>query len=229
MMFRCMSESEKGDKNGYIADLNTSRVLNTMLDYNFHNKELTIEEKIVYLIENNLINIDSDLFEGKDNKTKLIEKLMNIWKSDPINNFKRLLDNIKKTIIILDNDDQRTLNEYIILSGKNSSSNKSIKFDENVDQMLPKGRCVKKVNKGKEQKKVISLTKDILPYIIPLSCILTIQDTKKNFIEMLEVIKNNDDLTDIFHDQTKIWWNNNNILTYLVPIIKRYVKKNSDI
>lgn len=43
------------------------------------------------MVENNLINIDSDLFQSKENKTQLVEKLMNIWKTDPINNLKILL------------------------------------------------------------------------------------------------------------------------------------------
>jgi hypothetical protein len=35
---------------------------------------LNVEQKISYLVENNLINIDSDLFQGTENKTKLVEK-----------------------------------------------------------------------------------------------------------------------------------------------------------
>ena len=96
MMYRCMSESIDGSKKcGYVVDLNISRVLNTLLEYNIHQKNLTIQEKFTYLIENNLINIDSDLFIGikKQNKygEELITKLLNIWKSDPINHHKKLL------------------------------------------------------------------------------------------------------------------------------------------
>jgi hypothetical protein len=36
---------------------------------------LDVEQKLSYLVENNLINIDSDLFCGKENKTKLVENL----------------------------------------------------------------------------------------------------------------------------------------------------------
>ena len=100
MMYRCMTESINTTENdkinngqkriGFVVDLNISRVLNTLLDYNVHKKVLNVEEKISYLVENNLINIDSDLFQGKENKTKLIEKLLHIWKSDPIHNLKIL-------------------------------------------------------------------------------------------------------------------------------------------
>jgi len=98
MMYRCMTESINNSDNdkinsgmkkmGFVVDLNISRVLNTCLDYNVYKKDLNVEQKISYLVENNLINIDSDLFQGKENKTKLVEKLLHIWKADPINNLK---------------------------------------------------------------------------------------------------------------------------------------------
>ena len=60
-----------------------------------------------YLVENNLINIDSDLFENKTSKSKLIEKLLHIWKSDPINNLKTLLRKIEENVI--DNTTKRII------------------------------------------------------------------------------------------------------------------------
>jgi len=244
MMYRCMSESEEGSKkNGYVVDLNISRVLNTALDYNVYNKDLTTEDKINYLIENNLINIDSDLFEGKDNKTKLVKKLMDIWKSDPINNLKRLLKKIEDSIIELDNSDQENLNQYFTISGK-ESINMYVKFDEEVDQKLHKGQTIKKdtnsetdnenvsideIEVEKEKEVKISLTKDILPFVIPLSCILTMNDNKTDFIEMLETINDNEDLFDVFNEQSYIWWNKKDIIELIEKIVKKYVKKNSEV
>ena len=93
-MYRCMTEADN-KYYGYVVDLNVSRVINTCLNYNIHNKSLTIEDKIKYLIENHLINIDVDYFINKEVDTmKLVERIMNIWKDDPINNFKSLLRNL---------------------------------------------------------------------------------------------------------------------------------------
>jgi hypothetical protein len=86
-------------KIGFVVDLNISRVLNTCLDYNVYKKVLSVEQKISYLVENNLINIDADLFQEKENKTKLVEKLLQIWKSDPVNNLKILLKRIEENNI----------------------------------------------------------------------------------------------------------------------------------
>ena len=72
MMYRCMSESNSGDKKcGFVVDLNISRVLNTLLEYNISKSNKTIKNKLEYLIENNLINIDSDLFIGSEKKKYL--------------------------------------------------------------------------------------------------------------------------------------------------------------
>ena len=89
-----------------------------MLDYNVYNKDLTIKEKLEYLINNELINIDTDLFQSKENKTRLIEKLMYIWKSDPINSLKTLLRKIEDNIIDLDTKDQTLINQYFTKSCK---------------------------------------------------------------------------------------------------------------
>ena len=63
MMYRCMTETINNSdtaginngvkKIGFVVDLNISRVLNTMLDYNVYKKDLNIEQRIQYLIENN--------------------------------------------------------------------------------------------------------------------------------------------------------------------------------
>jgi hypothetical protein len=79
MMYRCMSETLDGSKkNGYVIDLNISRVLNTTLYYNVHKKDMAIEDKLEYLVKNHLINIDYDYYVSKENKTDIIKKLLNI-------------------------------------------------------------------------------------------------------------------------------------------------------
>ena len=249
MMYRSMTETIKNDgindgtkKIGYVIDMNISRVLNTMLDYNIYKKDLTIKQKIEYLVENHLINIDSDLFENKENKSKLIDRLLNIWKSDPVNNVKILLKKIEDNVINLENKDQKLLNKYFTNS-TNDKKNKKIEFDEENNQPLQSGKEIKKKDIDKNNKKIedqedqedeeeiinISLTKDILPFIIPLSCILTIQDNEYDFIEMIDKIKNNNDLLKIFDDQSFIWWNKKDIIKLIKKIVNKYVEKNSNI
>ena len=247
MMYRCMTESINNSDNdkinsgmkkmGFVVDLNISRVLNTLLDYNIHKKDLNIEQKISYLVENNLINIDSHLFQGRENKSKLIEKLLQIWKANPINNLKILLKRIEDDIIEMDATDQKIMNQWFTSSNGDQKVSIKVKFDEESEEALPTGKEIKKkdVRDNEPEKKEneddidvnISLTKDVLPFIIPLICILTINTEHKDILEMLNVIKNCPSLLSVFQDQSFIWWNNPCIIRLIEVIIGKYIKKNS--
>jgi len=73
-------------KCGFVADFNISRVLNMCISYNIRKKTHSTEEKIKYIIENHLINIDDDYLKNKEIDTdKIVNKLMDISKSDPVN------------------------------------------------------------------------------------------------------------------------------------------------
>jgi len=250
MMYRCMTESINNSDNdkinngikkmGFVVDLNISRVLNTCLDYNIYKKDLNVEQKITYLVENNLINIDSDLFQGKENKTKLVEKLLHIWKSDPIHNLKILLKRIEESIIDMDTKDQKTINQYFTSSIGDKKVNVKVQFDEESEDALPTGKEtikqdgrdieVEDTNTNKCGKEVnISLTKDVLPFIIPLICILTMNTEHKDILEMLNVIKTNPALLSVFQDQSFIWWNKPDIIKFIESIVGKYIRKNTDI
>ena len=252
MMYRCMTESINNTENdkinsgrkkmGFVVDLNISRVLNTLLDYNVHKKDLNVEQKIAYLVENNLINIDSDLFESKENKTKLVEKLLHIWKADPINNLKILLRKIEENIIDLDTKDQKMLNQYFTSSVGDKKVNVKVQFDEESDEALPDGKEIVKEGGGDDnepeektedepdtQNANISLTKDVLPFILPLSCVLTMNTEDKDILEMLNVIKTSPSLLSVFNDQSFIWWNKKDIIKLIEKIVEKYIKKNSSI
>ncbi len=73
-----------------------------------------------------MINIDIDLFQGKENKTKLVEKLLHIWKADLIHNLKILLKNIEESIIDMDTKDQKMMNQYFT----RSIGDEKVQFDE---------------------------------------------------------------------------------------------------
>lgn len=251
MMYRCMTESINNSDNdkinngikkmGFVVDLNISRVLNTCLDYNVYKKDLNVEQKITYMVENNLINIDSDLFQGKENKTKLVEKLLHIWKADPIHNLKILLKKIEENIIDMDTKDQKLINQYFTSSIGDEKINVKVKFDEESEEALPTGKETIKQDGGDKdiedtedtedteynKDTDISLTKDVLPFIIPLICILTIHTEHKDILEMLNVIKTDPELLSVFQDQSFIWWNKRDIIKFIKTILGKYIRKNS--
>jgi hypothetical protein len=243
MMYRCMTEAPN-KKCGFVVDLNINRVLNTIMDYSLYKKELNTENKIKYIVENNLINIDSDYFLNKKvNHEEIINNLLEIWKKDPINSLRKLLKNIEDEILEISNEDQKSLNN-IFTKSLDKNNNEEILFGDNEDepQELPSGKTITKepnensdsdsVSSEEETKKEdvkISLTKDVLPFVIPLMLFLTIKDNNKNFLEILNMVKHNKELLEIFNEQTFVWWNKSNIIDLIHYLIKKYIKDNSDI
>lgn len=115
------------------------------------------------------------------------------------------------------------------------------KMDDDNNQELPNGKSkiIKdninndKDNKDDEEDETeeiidISLTKDILPYVIKLSFILSMNDKEMDFVKILENIKKNPNLLDVFNKQCTIWWNRQDIIDFLIKIVNKYIKKNSD-
>jgi hypothetical protein len=241
-MYRCMTE-EKEKKLGFVVDLNIGRVLNTCINYSVYNNSKNLEEKIKYLIDYHLINIDVDYFENKKiNSNILVEKLINIWKDNPINNLRALLRNLDNEYIEFDNDTQKLLNKSFTSStkgdikvslevkeeGEELQSLKSGKEINSDEEKTEKNELDKELEEIEKAEKEISFTKDVLPYIIPLTCILTIKDTHKDFMDMLIYIKNNPELLEIFNDQSLIWWNKKDLINIISEIIKKYINKDSN-
>ena len=240
--YRCLTE-EKDKKIGIIVDFNINRILSLFINYNNRDERinnLNIDDKIKYMIENNFINLDTDKlktfeFDGQ----KSLQNILDLWNKNPINQlniFKKLIEetyenldlNINYEILkIFKNIDEKDLKQI----NKNINEKYELVNDENIDkQRIPKNNSKKekiKVNKDEienikneliEKKK---LTKDILPYIIPLSCILTYDNNEKQFINILNIIKNNKILKEIFNNQCETIWDKNGLLDIFIQIIEK--------
>ena len=241
-MYRCMTEGQN-KKMGFVVDLNISRVLQTCINYTVYKNSKSVEDKIKYLVENHLINIDIDMMQSKKlNSDGIVKKLMDIWKGDPINNFRSLLRNLDNDCTIFDNPTQKLLNTSFTNSLKDNKVNSTVEFKDDDDelQVLPSGKKKNKdsdsnisnesdeIEEKKEEEIKISFTKDVLPYIIPLTCILTIEDKNKDFINMLNYIKESKELLEIFDDQCLIWWNKKGLINIIHDIIVKYFDKSSN-
>jgi hypothetical protein len=248
-MYRCMSEFisitthtiEENKKIGFVVDLNISRVLNTCINYTIYKNEKSIDDKIKYIIKNHLINIDVDMMLNKKiNSDMIVKKLMDIWKEDPINSFRILLKKLDNDYEEFDNSTQKLINNTFTKSLKdNKISLDVIVKDENDEiQQLPTGKEKIKNDSDNndnnndnniEQKEIqISFTKDVLPYIIPLTCILTIKNSNMDFVKMLNDIKENPELLDTFNDQCLIWWNKKDLIDLIKDIVNNYFDKKSN-
>uniref|UniRef100_A0A6C0H8F7 Helicase ATP-binding domain-containing protein n=1 Tax=viral metagenome TaxID=1070528 RepID=A0A6C0H8F7_9ZZZZ len=269
-MYRCMTEGDNKNM-GFVVDLNISRVLQTCINYTVYKNSKSVEDKIKYLIENHLINIDIDMMQSKKiNSDNIVKKLMDIWKGDPINSFKNLLKNLDNDYIIFDNPTQKLLNASFTNSLKDNKVDSTIALKDEDDELqeLPSGKEkiidnevdsiielkyeneeLQELSSSKEKIKdssenddnssqdndeekkeeiKISFTKDVLPYVIPLTCILTIENKNKDFINMLNDIKESNELLEIFDDQCLIWWNKKGLINIIHDIINKYFDKSSN-
>ena len=243
-MYRCMTEGEN-KKIGFVIDLNISRVLNTCVNYTVYKNEKSIDDKMKYLIKNHLINIDVDMMENKKiNSDMIVKKLMDIWKEDPINSFRILLRKLDNDYEEFDNSTQKLINKTFTKSLKDDKVSLELKLkDEDYEiQELPTGKEKVKNDNGSESvehsdnessyeeqiETQISFTKDVLPYVIPLTCILTIKNSNMDFVKMLNDIKENPELLDTFDDQCLIWWNKKDLIDLIKDIVSKYFDKNSN-
>jgi hypothetical protein len=235
-MYRCMTEGID-KKIGFVVDLNISRVINTCINYTVYKNENSINDKINYLIKYNLINIDVDMMLNKSiDSDTVVKKLMDIWKEDPINNFKTLLKRLGNDCEDFDNPTQMLINNTFLKSVKDSKINVELKLYKDM-QELPTGKEKikdgdEKIKKILEEKKEIetkiSFTKDILPYVIPLTCILTMKSKNMDFVRMLNDIKENRELLNTFNDQCLLWWNKKDLIDLIEGIVSKYFDKSSN-
>ena len=244
-MYRCMTEGVN-KKIGIIVDLNISRVLHTCINYAVYKNEKSIDEKMRYLVKNHLINIDVDMMLNKKiNSDIIIKKLMDIWKEDPINSFRTLLRKLDNDYEEFDNTTQKLINKTFTNSIKDDkvSFELILKDEDDEKQYLPTGKekiksdnetdneSIENDSTDNEEENVethISFTKDVLPYVIPLSCILTVKNSNMDFVKMLNDIKENPELLDTFDDQCLIWWNKKDLIDIIKDIISKYFDKNSN-
>jgi len=243
-MYRSMTEGEN-KKMGFVVDLNISRVLNTCINYTIYKNSNSVEDKIKYLIENHLINIDIDMMENKKlNSDGIVKKLMDIWKDDPINSFKSLLKNLDNDYVDFDNQTQKLINNSFKNSVKDKHIDATLELLDSDDELqeLPSGKEKIKTNSEKsddenedgntdievEKEPKISFTKEVLPFIIPLTCILTIENKNKDFVKMLNDIKEDKTLLEVFDEQCLIWWNKKGLVNFIQDIISKYFDKNSN-
>lgn len=233
MMYRSMTDAPKKTC-GFVVDMNPSRVLNTLIEYNIHNKDLSLEDKVKYIVTSNLIHIDEDMFGTKEYEQKgVADRLMTVWTEDPYNRLKSILRRLENEVIQLNETDQKILNRMFMKAHVGDKVNVQVRINPKNEQTMPSGQERKKSG-GKKEKEdpededeqiYISLAKDVLPFILPLTCLLTIMDNNNDFMEMLTTIANNEELLEVFNDQTFIWWNQSDIMELIREISTKYIKK----
>jgi site-specific DNA-methyltransferase (adenine-specific) len=134
--------------------------------------------------------------------------------------------------IDFDNPTQKLINLFFANSLKDNKINIIMTLNDEHQELSPGKIKIKDINVNKKQnnKEIkISFAKDVLPYIIPLTCILTIKDKNKDFIHMLNYIKENEELLEIFDEQCLIWWDKTDLINIIRNITNEYFDKSSNV
>ena len=184
------------------------------------------------------MNIDIDMLENKQlPKQTLIDKYMNYWNKDPVNNLTRILNKIRNTYIELTKDDQQLLNTTFtssnekkqLIEQEDNSNKQSIKSGIEVEITKKEPKEKPDETTEEEIKITIDLNKDVIPYILPLSVLLTIDEVEHDFYKMLELINKDKSLLDLFDTQCNIWWNKTGLIEFIKQLVEKYILKEGEI
>jgi hypothetical protein len=142
-------------------------------------------------------------------------------RSDKINENKKMLDwsigNFKGNNMNMtlngENQDIQDGKEITKITKDNDSEddNKSESENESVD----------------ETTNTISFTKDILPFILPLVCFLTLGIEKNSFIELLTLISTNPMLIETIDEMTFIWWGKKDMINMIKELTEKCIENKS--
>ena len=244
MMFRCMTEG-KNKKCGFVIDLNIHRVIETsLINYaSVIKPDMHPREATKFILQERLINLNGDHWMpsfGNDASkiSTLCENVYEIYSSNTENALNHFLNRLRFKEILLTKEEQKIFNAMF------SNTTPTKKEKELIDKFLEEDEKIKKgiektkvdnedidtssetSNKDEKEEKQINYM-DILKHIIPLICLLTIHDKKTSFVEMFELIQNNDYVYNILIDQTKSWWGksiDSKIIKKFINVYMKYMK-----
>jgi len=253
MMFRCMTEG-KNKKCGFVVDLNIHRVIETsVINYaSLIKPDIHPREATKFILQERLINLNGDHWMpsfGNDVSkiTSLCENVYEMYSSNTENALNHFLNRLCFKEILLTKEEQKIFNAMF----NNTTPTKIQK--ELIDQLLEEDKEEEKIKKGientkvdnedidtssetsndndkKEEEKQINYM-DILKHIIPLICLLTIHDKETSFVEMFELIENDEYVYNILIDQTKSWWGksiNSKIIKRFINVYMKYMKDDKE-
>jgi hypothetical protein len=247
MMFRCMTEA-KNKKCGFVIDPNLQRVIDTcIIDYGSIIKPgVHPKDAIKYILQEQLINLNSDhwipSFGNSDlGLNNIADSIYEIYSSNTEKALKHFLNRLKFKDMILNKDENiffKTAFNQIKPTKEQQQIFEKILNDDNLDGKIKPG--IKKIvvqgepssdtEESEPVEKQINYM-EILKYIIPLICILTIHYQETSFVEMYEHINSKPYIYDILIEQTQSWWGdkiNSNILKKFIQIYNKYLCDDAD-
>ena len=223
MMFRCMTE-DVNKKLGFVIDLNLQRVANIIVDYSLRlfPKKMG-REAVKTVLTQNLIGFNNDLWMGNIFGTtphdvdSMVSGIYKIWGSQPTKRMEDILNKLHFKMILLSNEDQKLINALFKIT--NAKAAKSIiealkSNDVDIKTGLTRENIPQEQEQEQEQepnKGDVNLIRDVIKYLIPVICLLTIHDCELTTFEaMCHEIAGRKDEHEVLKNQLSTWWGQNN-------------------
>lgn len=198
MMFRCLTESPNKNS-GFVVDLNIKRTCTILVDYCLYiNPSKPIQDTLYNIIKHQQIIINQDEWNNdvfhinKLNIYDIVEKIYKIWRKD--NSVDKLIQKLDDIATKYEDEDIKQINRIFCVGREKKIKKENIDELEGKDKDIGDGIVeIKRRNSSMEKVKKIKVdfVKDILKYIIPVICILNINDNINNFRDLIENIRDN--------------------------------------
>lgn len=243
MSFRCMTPGNN-KKCAFVIDLNIHRQITHLMEYaNMVKPDENYKTAIRYILKQHIININHDewLATKRDNDhiQAVADKIYRIFVS--FNSCGGIESIINK--IILKNDlftkENRVIFNTIFKDIKSLTSpqKKQIQkvIDENTSpkkEEMPKGiekKLIVNDEVADEPRKNSMTIEEMVKFIVPLMCMLTIHDDKACTLEaMWEIVNGDEYITEVFIAQLQIVWNDRVDIEKVKTFFKICIQSNVD-
>jgi hypothetical protein len=248
MIYRCMTEA-KGKKCGFVVDLNLQRLTQTIVDYALKltsDQRMTVKEAIKYIFKQRLIGFNSDEwmhnFFGLTNVTidSIVESLYNSYSAAPNNAITTILkemENKMDALNCISSKDQTLFNTIFHTTSDPKSVAEAIETitkDSEVKKGIEKTHIVDddaaSTTSSTTEKKNVNIIKDVLKFLLPLMCLLTVHNTQTNtFMEMCNFIESTIEEKNVLITQLSTWWGkmfatNKDVINIFKKMYDNYLK-----
>ena len=222
--FRSMTEDD-GKKIGFVVDLYPGRIME-VIQQNDAVIKSGVKESLENALENKLVKIDVDNFyEEELDIAVLIEKMMEEWIKMPIHTYSSILNRLDEELGEFDDYTQNLISNCI----QKVCPTTELKVTIYEREKVPKGSSatntsstesdeLKLIDDVEINKRAIFFRKEVLPYVIQLVSVLTVRENMVDFIQLLQMIKNDETLTECFNEQTSSLWKDDDMIDSIIQI-----------
>jgi hypothetical protein len=235
MMMRSMTESRgTNKKRGFVIDYNQKRVLQTTLNLIRGGETLGIKDTIRRAL--NVLHIDEDM--NVSDKTKIVDKIYDIWKRSKINRIDFIRSRLDQLPSVqFDAGDYKTISNFMKYVSQRKLVPEKVKLELNEEnEKLPDGTAEiesgdkesdsEKNDDDEEEEVIIDYGKELLTSIPILAGLLTFREKDVfDILKCLNIIKQDKTLHLIFTNQCDMWWSIKNpegFVDFLIYLIQKY-------